>query len=138
MGIPAMSDTVEIVVPAPPKRPTIWHLYIFQTPTIDCEPELMMKTTSLASAVEQVRADLAAAHESCPDDCCPLESIPTNVNYDKKYVDDENGAFFKLPDDPDAHDTIHIAAICAGCPIEYYVCKKGHAEEQGRDEPETN
>lgn len=122
------------------KTPTVWYLYLFQNTGLDPEQEFMMETADLNEAVERVRKDFQAAHETCPDECVSLESVPTGVEYDEKYRDDAKGAFFKLPADPEAHDVINIAAIYSSCAIEYYVAKKsymqamyGETDEDGED-----
>lgn len=81
----------------------------------------MLETNDLNAAVAAVRRDLAVAHNMCPNECPPLESIPTQVKYNKRAGLDEKGAFFELPQHPSQHPVIHIAAIFNTHIVKYFV-----------------
>lgn len=98
-----------------------WNLYIYSDAGLDNEPEFMAEVTDLKEAVKAVVEDFRIAHKECPNECVDPASVPTDIPYDKKYADDAKGAFFILPDKPEDHAVINIAAIYATCSIEYYV-----------------
>jgi hypothetical protein len=102
----------------------VWELYIWSQVTMDCDPELLLETADLKAAVTRVHEDFKEAHTSCPDKCVDPKDMPVNVAYDAKYARDEKGAFFTLPEQPDEHNIINIAAIYEGCTVEYYVIRK--------------
>jgi len=102
-----------------------WNLYIFQDAGLDPDPEYMGTYPNIDEAIEAVKKDFQVAHETCPDDCVDVSTVPTNVEYDCKYINDEVGAFFKIPEDIHRRNLIHIAAIYATSRVNYYARRDG-------------
>jgi hypothetical protein len=100
-----------------------YRVYIL-TNALDCEPELMGTTATIACAWERVYVDIRAAHDSVPLECPKLEDYARFPNYGayKATISAEKSIRYARFDPPDTlvPGGTAVAAIADGCT--YYVC----------------
>lgn len=141
----AMTGAVRTAVRTPGKNldnGPRWRLYCYSPGGgLDPEPEFIGEYASLAEAAAKVRRQCIAAHETCPNECAPVEAFPADVVYDPKdqRAHEQKGAFFRLPSvEPDelGFDAIPLGIFPDGSPyVEFYARRKGwHEHDDDEDE----
>jgi hypothetical protein len=78
------------------KNKKMWQVYVLDSSTVDCEPELLKTVKTLEDAVESVVQEYMMANLALPDQCPPIHLVPKNVPYSPQYKWNPEGAFFQL------------------------------------------
>ena len=86
----------------------MWDVYVLDSSTLDCEPELIKTVRTLDDAVQCVMQEYTMAHLALPHQCPPLHLVPKNVLYSSNCKWNDKGAFFRLQSDK---KLVPIAAI---------------------------